>query len=784
MTMPHRRSRRSTHKTGGTLPSTVLSDPTPLIGRDRELEALRKQLLSDSIRLVTLTGAGGIGKTRLALATGRYVEASFPDGVSFVDLAPLHDPTQIDAAIAEALSLDPAPDRSPAERVTGYLRDRRLLLILDNFEHVLPAAGRVSELLAAAPGLKLLVTSREPLNLRLEHRLPLTGLALPDLRTTDPGLALQAPAAALFLEHARRLQPELTLTPADARALAQLVHRLDGIPLAIRIAAAHSNVLSPGAILSRLDSQTLLSAQHARDVPGRHHTLWDAIEWSYALLSATEQAAFRHLGIFVGGWTLEAAEAVVPAPEPASPVWATLALLADKSLVQVDAITSDERRYRMLEPIRDYAVERLRQSEELDGAQDRHARYYLTVAEQVEAASYGPQEASWFRRAAAEYDNFRAALRWAIERGDGDLGLRLAGSLWLFWAWRGSVREGQRWLEDARVLGAESPPLLRAKALAAEGGVAILLGDYAEGRTLLQDGLALAEVVGDQLLIGRISARLGLLAGRQGDAGEALPPLERSVTLFREGSDQREMPVALIGLGRCFVLLGELERAEATFTEGLDLARRQSSMSIVELALTDLAHLKLKQRDYSAAATLALEALQGARASEFRLRIKSAVVIAALVGGHRGDVERAARLLAAADAWSDWGQILPPYYDAAAVTELHERARQQMGEAAYRTAVAEAQTMSVEQIADLAQACLEPPTPRARDGAGASRPLLSDRERAVLRLIGEGLPNKQIATALSIGERTVKSHLASAMNKLGVDNRAHAAVVAIQRGLL
>jgi predicted ATPase len=308
----------------------------------------------------------------------------------------LNDPTQIDEAIKEALKLDPVPDRSPAERVAGYLKDRSLLLILDNFEHLLPAAGRVSELLAASPGLKVLVTSREPLNLRLEHRLPLTGLALPDLRATDPKSVLQAPAAALFLEHARRLQPELALTAADARALAELLHRLDGIPLAIRIAAAHSNVLSPDAILSRLDSRTLLSAEDARDVPGRHHTLRDAIEWSYSLLSSGERAAFRHLGVFVGGWTLAAAEAVVPAGDPASPVWATLTLVVDKSLAQVDAVTTDERRDRMLEPIRDYAMEQLRQYEELEAARDRHARYYVAVAEQVEAANFGPQDAIWF----------------------------------------------------------------------------------------------------------------------------------------------------------------------------------------------------------------------------------------------------------------------------------------------------------------------------------------------------------------------------------------------------
>ena len=744
----------------GVLPSTVLSDPAPLIGRERELEALRTLLLGESVRLVTLTGPGGIGKTRLALAAARCVEPAFRDGVWFVDLAPLHDSAGVDTAIGQALRIKEAGALSPAERVTAYLQDRSLLLILDNFEHLLPASARVAGLLAAAPQLKVLATSREPLNLRLEHRFPLGGLTLPDLRSADPASVAQAPAAALFLEHARRVQPDLALTPADARALGELLHRLDGIPLAIRIAAAHSHVLSPAAMLARLQGQALLSTEEARDVPVRHHTLRDAIEWSYGLLSAREQAAFRQLAVFVGGWTLEAAEAVLQDREPAAPTWAILGVLVDKSVVQPDGVSNDERRYRMLQPIRDYAVERLRESGELDAARDRHAGYYLTLAEQAEAAYFGAQEGTWFHRLEAEHENFRAALRWAAERRDGELSLHLAVALGDFWAVRGSVGEGRRWLQDARVIGVDSPALLRAKALAAEGQLAVLQGDYLQARTLLQEGLALAEALHDRALIARILARLGAVAAMQDDAGDAK------------------------------VLLEDLDRAEAVVTEGLNLARSTGSPQTIAFALTNLAQLKLRRKDDPAAAGLAAEALRLARTTESRFAIKYVVGIAALVSGHHGDVERAVRLLAAVEQWSDWtGEFVSPtYHDPAAYAALHARARQQMGEAVYRAAVAEAQAMSVDEVADLAQAALEPPARDAERIAGARaagpRPLLSDRERAVLRLIGEGLPNKQIATALSIGERTVKSHVASAMNKLGVDNRAHAAVSAIQRGLL
>jgi DNA-binding CsgD family transcriptional regulator len=297
------------------------------------------------------------------------------------------------------------------------------------------------------------------------------------------------------------------------------------------------------------------------------------------------------------------------------------------------------------------------------------------------------------------------------------------------------------------------------------------------------------EAAGDGVLTARALVSLGILVALQGDAAHARPLLERGLALFRETAHIREAPIALIGLGRCFVLLNDLRRAEAIFSEALGLARQHSSTGYVALILTDLSHLKLRRRDIPNAAALALQVLREARAIESRLRIKSVVMLGALVSGGRGDLDRAARLIAAVDAWRDWGVAVPPYHDVGALGELRSRARRQLGDAAYDAAVAEGRAMSVEGVADLAEACLEAATARgetrsAGSAAASSRPLLSERERAVLRLIGEGLSNKQIATALGIRERTAKWHVTSAMNKLGVDNRAHAAVAAIQRGLL
>lgn len=789
-----RRGGRKAHPTHvGALPSTVLTDPTPLIDRERELNTVRTILADESVRLVTLTGPGGVGKTRLALAVARCVESAFPDGVWFVDLAPLHDPAALDLAIARALKLDEAAHPARAEQVTMHLRQRVLLLVLDNFEHFLPAVPRVAALLDAAPQIKVLVTSREPLNLRPEHRVPVAPLTLPDLHEEDPSAIARAPAAALFLAHARRLQPDFTLTPADASSLAALLHRLDGIPLAIQIAAAHSHILSPAAMLTRLEGHALLSAVETEDVPARHQTLRRAMDWSYGLLSTAERTAFRQLSVFVGAWTLEAAEAVLQEREdPSSPVWGLLGRLVDTSLVQVEAIHHGQR-YRMLGPIREYALARLAEAGEADRVGQRHAAYYLRLAEQTAPAVFPLFEETAWRPVEDEHENFLAALRWAVGRSESELSVRLAGALVDFWALRGYVGEGRRWLEAVRPLSTEAPPLLRARTLAGEGVLAAFQEDYARAQALLQDAVALIEPLGDPTLTARALSLLGAVVARHGHAGDAQALLERSLALSRQASYAPGSAFALINLGRTFALLEDGERAEAALREGMDLARAAGTPRLTAFALTNLAQLKLRRRDYPAAAHLAVEALQLARAGGYRRIIKQVVGIAALISGHHGDAVLAARLLAAVETWSDWGRVLSPAPDdSEACGSLRVRARREMGEAAYQSAMTEARALSVGQVTELAQTALEvsPSDPRARplpagaDRQAEPRPLLSHREQHVLRLISEGLPNKQIAAAIGISERTVKGHVSSAMNKLGVDNRAHAAVTAIQRGLL
>jgi predicted ATPase len=509
------------------------------------------------VRLLTLTGPGGVGKTRLGLHVAAGLVDHFADGVTFVALAPLADAAVVVPAVAQALGVRDEGGGSLLERLKAHLRPRQGFLVLDNFEHVLAAGPLVSELLEASAGLKVLVTSRAALHVRGEHELAVPPLTLPDPeRHRSAKAVLRYPSAALFVERAAAIRPDLALTDETAPAVAEICGRLDGLPLAIELAAARIRLLTPQAMLLRLDRRLPLLTGGPRDLPARQRTLRDAIGWSHDLLRADERRLFRRLAAFAGGWTLAAAAAVagdqaesvlappsppVLPPTPDLEILDALASLVDKSLVRPDEPADGESRFFMLATIREYATEQLEANGEGQAIRRRHAAYYLALAEAAEPEFTGPKQGTWLARLDREHANLRAALHWLRQDGDGEWqGLRLSAALWRFWWLRSHFAEGRAHLRTFLALaGTAAPAALRAKALHALGELAFRQGDRLEAHGPLEAGLALCEQAGDRQGTALALTSLGRLALDDGRHGEARAARGGAADRTRAGPSRR-----------------------------------------------------------------------------------------------------------------------------------------------------------------------------------------------------------------------------------------------------
>ncbi len=577
-------------RTQGGRAETLPVPPTALIGREDEVAQLGKLLRRKDARLVTLTGPGGTGKSRLAIQVAAGLREVFTGGVFFVSLASLTEPTLVLPTIAQALGVRDGAEQALAERVVKTLQQRPVLLVLDNFEQVVGAAGQVANLLASCPLLKVLVTSREVLHVRAEHEFAVPPLALPDPAHL-PSLAALArfPAVALFVQRVQAVKPEFRLTTANAREVAEICVRLDGLPLAIELAAARMKLLSPQALLARMGHLLTLLAGEARDVPTRQQTLRNTISWSYDLLNTQEQRLFRWLSVFVGGCTLPAAEVVCA---ETGDVMDGIASLIDKSLLRSIGQTgedSEEPRLLMLETIREYGQELLASSGEAAAARQAHAEYFLQVAEEAVPALDGPLLASWLDRLEGEHDNLRAALHWLLEAGKTDMALRLGSALERFWVVRGYRNEGLTFLERALVGRAEAAPAVRAKALLVAARLSFMQSDYERGKALAQEGLALFRELGDKPGIALALNRLGIAAWRKADFPTARVLMEEDLALYRELGIPDRIAWSLFALGLLNIEQGEYKQATASFEESLALFRKLDNKRGIAASLTQMA---------------------------------------------------------------------------------------------------------------------------------------------------------------------------------------------------
>jgi predicted ATPase len=623
----------------------IPAQPTPLIGRDHEIRLVRERLMRPDVRLLTLTGPAGTGKTRLALEVAAELFEAIRDGAFLVNLASISDPGLVVPEIARSLGFHEEVDGSSVlDDLKAVLHGKYLLLVLDNFEQVVDAAPYIADLLAACPALKVLTTSRATLRLRWEHEVAVPPLGLPDLRRLPSLDELSlVPSVALFLERAQAVTPEFRLTDVNAAAIAEICVRLDGLPLALELAAARVKLFSPTAILARLERRFDLLRADTQDRPDRHHTLRAALDWSYLLLAPEEQRLLRSMAVFVGGCTLDAVERIVGAPPLDG-----IASFLDKSLVRQDRQTP-ETRLTMLETVRQYALEQLTTSGELTDAERRHAEYCVELAEAAERELVGPNQAQWLERLEHEHDNLRAALRWCINQRALDMGARLGGSLWQFWSTRGHPREGRTWLSELRILvGSQSRTAAQARLLAGSG-----LGDYTVARSLYEEALGIGRELGDRGWEALVLNNLGRAAYYQGDFAAAQALHQLSLAIRRQLGDRRGTATSLGDLGDVAHQQVDYARALALREESLALWQQLEDPWGLAYALEGFAELAAVQDQPGlvirlvAAATVQREAIRAPRSPASAERMQR------LLESARQRLTRAQ----AAEAWTE-GQRL------------------------------------------------------------------------------------------------------------------------------
>ena len=759
----------------------------PLLGRRSELADLRALLAQADTRLVTLTGAGGTGKSRLALEAAAQSASEF-GGVWFIDLTTVRDAEQVPSALAQAVGAQ-EDGRTPLDAIVPHLLSAgRSLVIFDNFEHVLPAAGFVADLLALCRGLVVLVTSRESLALRSERVYVVEPLPTPDLdRLGDAAAIRRVPSVMLFEERARARRASFRLTDADLPAVAEICVRLDGLPLAIELAAAQAAVLAPAAILRRLNTRAPFITSGPRDLPARHQTLEATVAWSYDVLEAEERRVFRACGVFVGGFTADAVASVCDTL--ASEAEVTLAQLAAKSLIRVAEAASETPRFWLLETIRGYASDQLAAHGELARVRARHARFYLELAQGLQASLRGPRMAVALDHLAAEYGNFRAVFDWATTDGDLATGLQLAGALYRFWIARGHVTEARAWLEPALSRDGAVEPRIRAVALNVAGVLAGMQHEHDKAVAFLSESLDLWQSLDDTHHQAGACVNLGSVAWATGRLEEAQHLFERAQRLYVLVGDRGGQAKAVGSRALIAREQGDLGGATRLFGDALDLSRAIGDDWGAANSLANLGQVLLAARDRAGAAAAFREALLKRRALGDILHMPECFEGLAALAADR-QPRRAARLLGAAGALRERLGAPVAAADQSRLVELIGRVRRSVRPDTFETAWQDGRDLTLDRAIalalqdDAAGASGEPGPGSGAPGPDGEVARLSAREREIARLITQGRSNREIAETLVLSIKTVESHVKNVSKKLHVGKRAEIAAWAARQGLI